>query len=146
MIRLQPRSTRTDPLLPYTTLFRSPLARLSYDILGTIAVGEFEVSVSVLRPGRTIELVEAVLSADGRAVVTLRAWLMQSTDTGALAGSDLPRLPSPDAMEPWDPTTVWPGGFIESAQVRRSPTAPGRAQFWVRTAMPLLEDRKSTRL
>src|SRR3546814_4227175 len=88
MIRLQPRSTRTDPLLPYTTLFRSPLARLSYDILGTIAVGEFEVSVSVLRPGRTIELVEAVLSADGRAVVTLRAWLMQSTDTGALARSE----------------------------------------------------------
>ncbi|HEY9564339.1 MAG TPA: thioesterase family protein [Nocardioides sp.] len=120
-----------------------PLARLSYDILGTIAVGEFEVSVSVLRPGRTIELVEAVLSADGRAVVTLRAWLMQSTDTGALAGSDLPRLPSPDAMEPWDPTTVWPGGFIESAQVRRSHTAPGRAQFWVRTAMPLLDEAVS---
>src|SRR3546814_5016682 len=93
MIRLQPRSTRTDPLLPYTTLFRSPLARLSYDILGTIAVGEFEVSVSVLRPGRTIELVEAVLSADGRAVVTLRAWLMQSTDTGALAATNWPRPP-----------------------------------------------------
>src|SRR3546814_18072287 len=38
---------------------------------------------------------------------------------------------------------VWPGGFIESAQVRRSHTAPGRAQFWVRTAMPLLDEAVS---
>src|SRR3546814_8414429 len=28
MIRRPPRSTRTDTLFPYTTLFRSPLARL----------------------------------------------------------------------------------------------------------------------
>src|SRR3546814_20537664 len=28
MIRRPPRSTRTDPLFPYTTLFRSPLAAL----------------------------------------------------------------------------------------------------------------------
>src|SRR3546814_7598954 len=27
MIRRPPKSTRTDPLVPYTTLFRSPLAR-----------------------------------------------------------------------------------------------------------------------
>src|SRR3546814_13747030 len=31
MIRRPPRSTRTDTLFPYTTLFRSPLARLEAD-------------------------------------------------------------------------------------------------------------------
>src|SRR3546814_12984086 len=30
MIRLPPRSTRTDTLLPYTTLFRSPIAAAPY--------------------------------------------------------------------------------------------------------------------
>ena len=38
----------------------------------------------------------------------------------------------------WDLTTVWPGGFIESAQVRRTQAEPGRATFWVRTDVPLV--------
>src|SRR3546814_9996081 len=37
MIRRPPRSTRTDTLLPYTTLFRSPEARESQDFTGTRA-------------------------------------------------------------------------------------------------------------
>src|SRR3546814_20140572 len=37
MIRRPPRSTRTDTLFPYTTLFRSPEARQS-DALGNLAV------------------------------------------------------------------------------------------------------------
>ena len=35
------------------------MARLSYEILGLIPGGEFEVVTSTLRPGRTIELVQA---------------------------------------------------------------------------------------
>src|SRR3546814_8221764 len=31
MIRRPPRSTRTDTLFPYTTLFRSPAARTAFD-------------------------------------------------------------------------------------------------------------------
>src|SRR5690242_8786484 len=41
------------------------IGRLSYDILGTLPVAEVEVGIRVLRPGRTIELVEATLSHDG---------------------------------------------------------------------------------
>ncbi|MGN6606169.1 MAG: thioesterase family protein [Jatrophihabitans sp.] len=116
------------------------LGRLSYDILGTVPVDVVSTTVEVLRPGRTIELVEAVLSHAGRAVVRLRAWLQQPSDTAAQRGSDLPRIPPADELEPWDPTTVWPGGFIASAEVRRRQVAPGRAVFWVRTAEPLLAD------
>src|SRR3546814_10920362 len=36
MIRRPPRSTRTDTLLPYTTLFRSHLARTQADIVGDL--------------------------------------------------------------------------------------------------------------
>src|SRR6476469_7806437 len=38
------------------------VARLCYDILGTVPVAEIEVEVRVVRPGRTIELVEATLT------------------------------------------------------------------------------------
>ena len=115
------------------------LGRLSFDILGTVPLETVEVSVRVRRPGRTIELVEATLSHAGRDVVLLRAWLMQSADNRPLEATTLPPLPLPDDMPVWDPTTIWPGGFIASTEVRRHETEPGRARFWVRSTTPLID-------
>ena len=115
------------------------LARLSYDILGTMSVGEVSTSVRLLRPGRTIELVEATMSQGSRSAVILRAWLMEQRDTSALAASPLPSIPGPSEMAEWTPGKVWPGGFISTAQVRRDQVEPGRAAFWVRSDVPLLE-------
>jgi len=112
---------------------RLPLTRLSYDILGTVPVAEVDVTVRVLRPGRSIELVEATMSHGGRAVLVLRAWLMQRFPTAHLAGSPLPPIPSAEQMPAWDISGVWPGGFIASAEVRRLAHAPGRSTAWVRT-------------
>jgi len=61
------------------------LARLSYDILGTLPIEPVQVHVEVLRPGRTIELVQATLSHDGRAAVVLRAWLLGAYDTAPIS-------------------------------------------------------------
>jgi hypothetical protein len=118
------------------------IGRLSYDILGTMPVDTVDVEVQVLRPGRTIELVEASLSHGGRDAVRLRAWLLQPGETEDLAGTALPALPAPEAMPAWDPTTVWPGGFIASVEVRREQRDPGRACFWVRTDVPLLAEEE----
>lgn len=116
------------------------LGRLSYDILGTVPVGTVDVAVRVTRPGRTIELVEATLRHGGRDVVVLRAWLLQPVDTRRLEGTSLPRMKPPADLPAWDPTTIWPGGFIASAEVRRDQEEPGRARFWVRTTTALLDD------
>jgi len=118
------------------------VARLSYDILGTIPVDVVETAVTVLRPGRTIELVEATLGHDGRSAVCLRAWLMRPGETAHLGATPLPRIAPPESMPPWDPSVLWPGGFIESAEVRRAQVEPGRASFWVRTPLPLLLDEQ----
>jgi len=122
------------------------IGRLSYDILGTVPVDAVEVSVRLVRPGRTIELVEASLRYDDRDVVLLRTWLMQRGDNAGVAGTPLPRLRPPADLEPWDPTTVWPGGFIASAEVRRDEDEPGRARYWVRTTAALLEGEPVTDL
>jgi hypothetical protein len=116
------------------------VGRLSYDILGTVPVAEVDVAVHVTRPGRSIELVEASLRHDGRDVVRLRAWLLQPGDNQRIAATTLPRMKPPADLPAWDPTTVWPGGFIASAEVRRDEDEPGRARFWVRTATTLLGD------
>src|SRR3546814_2358553 len=61
MIRRPPRSTRTDTLFPYTTLFRSQLMAnrkiLSYVLLGVLAVGVAAVVVS-----RSISVAETTVS------------------------------------------------------------------------------------
>ncbi len=121
------------------------LTRLGFDILGTVPVAEFETGVQVVRAGRTIELVEAVLSHAGRAVVRLRAWLMEPRDTTAVAGTTQEPIPGPEELEAWDPTTVWPGGFIATVDVRRRHVEPGRATYWVRTTHRLLDDEAVSR-
>ena len=115
-------------------------SRLGFDILGTVPVDDVETTVRVVRAGRTIELVEATMTHAGRVGLVLRAWLTQPGDTSALAGTALPAIPGPDATPPWDARSTWPGGFIESVEVRRAQAEPGRATFWVGTPVPLVDD------
>jgi hypothetical protein len=61
--------------------------RLAYDIFAPVPVGPVHVRTSVVRPGRRIELLEAVLSAeDERPLMRLSVWRMRSRTDG----------PSPD--------------------------------------------------
>ncbi|QSR25455.1 thioesterase [Nocardioides aromaticivorans] len=122
------------------------VSRLSYDIFGTVPIEPIDVSVEVLRPGRTIELVQATASHGGRTVVVLRAWLAEPYDTTPLAGTDLPSIPSADEMEPWDMAGLWRGGFIASLEVRRKELGPGRSMVWVRTPHALVADEPVSRL
>lgn len=116
------------------------VSRLSFDILGVIPMEEVEADVRVLRPGRTVQLVEGTLTHAGRTAVLLRAWRMAARDTAVVAGTAHPHLPPPADLAPWDPTTVWRGGFIASAEVRRDQESPGRGRYWVRSDVPLLDE------
>lgn len=114
------------------------ISRVSFDILGTMPLEVCEVSLEVVRPGRTIELVEAVLSVAGRARVRLRAWLLAPQDTAELAGQDHPALQTPEQMPAWDFSALWPGGLIATVEARRISEGPGRARYWGRTRVPLV--------
>ncbi|MER7842565.1 thioesterase family protein [Kitasatospora sp. NPDC096077] len=120
------------------------LARISFDILGLIALDELEITVETLRPGRTIELVEAVASIAGRAVVRARAWFLAEQDTSAVAGTHDEPLPAPEEFEPWPMSEQWPGGYIASVEVRRRSTAPGRAAAWLSTPLQLVAGEPSS--
>lgn len=115
------------------------LARITLDIHGVIGVGDFEVEVSVLRPGRTITLVGATVTQRGRVAAQARAWRLAPGATGSVAGGEAEALPGPDDVPAWDMRTVWPGGYISSLEVRRAADAvPGRAVAWVRTDVAVL--------
>lgn len=115
------------------------LSRVTFDILGPIAREEIALETTVLRPGRSVELVQTTATIAGRPTLTAHGWYLSASDTAAVAGTDLPALPDPDTFEPHRMSDTWPGGFIRTV-IARSAAAPrpGRATVWVRTDMMLV--------
>ena len=123
------------------------MARLSYEILGLIPGGEFEVITTTLRPGRTIELLQAELVAGGTG----------GHPRHGLADDHLRHLRHRRVRGPRDPG---PGGL--RAVRRRKPLArrlhrlaadadrrgpPGRlGTVWLRTDYPLTDRADSSDL
>src|SRR3546814_10065275 len=54
MYRRPPRSTRTDTLFPYTTLFRSPVGKLGFEITETAAIAQLEIAADIIEDFRSI--------------------------------------------------------------------------------------------
>lgn len=109
------------------------LARVGFDILGFLGTDDCEIQVETIRPGRTIELVEAVAVIGGRPVVRARAWYLADYDTTAVQDGAPEPLPSPATLTTNTMMTdVWTGGFVASLDVRPvSPPLPGRATVWL---------------
>ena len=115
------------------------LARVTYDVLGVIPLAESVVTVRTLRPGRTIELVEATLAVAGRTAVRASAWRLSRQDTTAVEGGYPPPLPAPAVMPLWAGAEVWAGGYIRSLDVRKAADGvPGRGQVWLRSDVQLV--------
>jgi hypothetical protein len=117
------------------------ISRLSFDILGPVAIDDVAVDVTVTRPGRTIELVEGVVRSGARDVLRVHAWRLAAYDTTDVSGGEPPPIPGPQELPEWPMTSVWPGGYIASLQVRRNPNSqPGRTTAWLSTALELVAD------
>ncbi|MFD1214589.1 acyl-CoA thioesterase domain-containing protein, partial [Arthrobacter sp. GCM10027362] len=68
------------------------ISQATFEILGVIPGGAFEVHTEVVRPGRTIELIEATLSGNGRPAVRALIWRLLTGDTSEVAGGPGGRL------------------------------------------------------
>ncbi|WP_293768555.1 thioesterase family protein [uncultured Corynebacterium sp.] len=116
------------------------LSRVSFDILGRLPFQEVEVTVEVKRPGRTIELVEAVCSAGERAVITARAWYLIPSDTAEAEGIEYEPLPAPEECPEAIMAETWGGGYIAQIRGRRAiPARPGRGGMWLTSPNHLVE-------
>lgn len=121
--------------------------RVTFDALGVIGLADGEVTVRTVRPGRTIEQVEAAFAVDGRAAVRATLWRLARTDTSVVAGGEPASMPGPDGLPAWQETSVWPGGYIRSLEVRGTPDPePGRARVWVRPRPRLVEGEQTSAL
>lgn len=115
--------------------------RISFDILGKLHAGEVKVVTETVRPGRTIELIQSTVFAQGRAVLVGRTWKVIASDTSRIAKITDAQLPPVEEAEPWTGmASRWPGGFIQSLHARKFPDhAPGNGRIWITTELDVIE-------
>jgi hypothetical protein len=124
-----------------------PFARLTFDILGPVPVGEVEVEASVIRPGRSVELLEATLHAAGRPAVVARGWRTLATSAPAQGGDGAP--PPLPAGEPSMPPTLDGFGYGAAVEFRFAAggwSRPGPATAWTRLRVPVVAGEEPTGL
>lgn len=105
------------------------VSRASFDVLGVIQSGECTIDLQVIRPGRTIELVEASMRHGERTSIRARIWRLAGTDTARVQGIEWDALPAPADMQALSMSAIWDGGFVASLEVRQAADArPGRGR------------------
>lgn len=123
------------------------LTRFNFDILGMIPGGQFVIETSMLRAGKTIELLQAEFISVGRVAVRLTAWRMRTLNTDAVAACEDTPMGTPADAKAWDGMAMWPGGFIESLEIRvLDGYRPGRGRAWLKAGYPLVADEAGTDL
>jgi Thioesterase-like superfamily len=116
------------------------IARFTCEILGAIPVGELELRARVVRPGRSVELVEAVAHAGGRDVASARAWRVLRADSPLVAGRAGAPPERPDGSIE-RPPLGWVDGYLSAMEwrlVRGDFGSSGPATVWARMRYPLV--------
>lgn len=116
------------------------VARVSVELLGPVPVGELDLRARVVRPGRSVELVEAVLSAGGRDVARASAWRVLRTAAAAVPDRRPvpPGLPDRSSGVERGP---WVGGYLSAVDwrfVRGDFLSTGPSVAWTRLLHPLV--------
>lgn len=121
------------------------VARFTCDILGAIPVGELEISARVARPGRSVELLEAVARAGGRDVARATAWRVLRTASDPVA-SRLPHPPRLAEARPAEPPGDWSDGYLSAVEWRQGRGGFGQigpAAAWARLRYPLVDGEET---
>lgn len=127
----------------------SQLARVTVEILGPAPLTELSVAARIERPGRSVELLVAELSAGGQVVARASGWRVISTDTAEIANLSSGGWPKPEdcVSLPWP--EGWLGGYLRSIEWRSvsgSAAIPGPAAVWARQQVALVDGEEPTAL
>jgi Thioesterase-like superfamily len=117
--------------------------RVTFEIARPVPIGVLQVAARRLRDGRSVNLVEATLTAKGVEVMRATALRIRSTELPLPSGlGEAPGLPGPDQGRPapFFPTGQQVGYHtaIEWRFVAGSFLEPGPATAWLRMRHPLL--------
>jgi hypothetical protein len=142
------------------------VGRITYEILRAVPIAPLRVKARLVRPGRSVELAEAVLSDDDGDVVRATAWRLRVAEVGVpaeLAGqgaaaderSDFLLAPGqgPPGPEEGRAVDFFPTGesvgyhtAMDYRFIRGEFNQPGPATAWMRMRQPLVAGEEPTPL
>lgn len=121
------------------------LARLSYDIFGLISYGDFAITTRLIRPGKTIELIESEMQANGKTCIVVRAWRMSTQNSTDVAALEDQPVNHPDSLPVWTGINHWPGGYIKSLIAKTDPEhRAGKGLVWLSTDIQMIENQETS--
>lgn len=121
------------------------IGRISYDIFGLIALEDFSITTRVLRPGKTIELIESEMVSGGKTCIVARAWRMCTQDSTEVAGLEDKTVNQPELCDPWDGLQRWAGGYIRSLDARRQEQSrAGKGIVWLNNKLNMVEGQTNS--
>lgn len=129
------------------------VARLTLDFLGPVPLAPLTVGARTTKPGRSLQVAEAELSADGQVVVRARAVRLRRSHVELPERAEEGPLPTPPQAGRLDPFPTRGGheeGFhltaMEIRFVDGTGFGLGPAHAWFRFARPLVDDQAASSL
>ncbi len=126
------------------------VSRFTLEVLRAIPVAPLQVQATLTRPGKRVQMAEAVLRDDTGDVAIARAWRVRRGDTvDVVTPDEPPDFPGPDGgtapgFDPWDGPSYFSG--VEWRIVAGGFVDPGPATVWMRMAVPLVADEEPSPL
>lgn len=126
------------------------VARLTVDLVRPVPLAPLSLETRVSRPGYKVQVVDAVLRADGTDVAWCRALRLRTTMLELEAPADgAAGLPAPEASEPLELFAGEAPGFwnaLDLRVARGSWLEPGPAAVWFRLRVPIVEGERPSAL
>lgn len=125
------------------------ISRVCIEILGPIPTGEIEINAGIVRPGRSVQLLEATLSAGGRDAVRATAWQLKRNASAEVSTGLRQAPPLPDEPDEHASPPGWTGGYLEAMHWYLPSGGfdrPGPAVAWARQRIPLVAGEQPTGL
>ena len=123
------------------------LARVTVEVLAPVPIAPFKVSARVVRPGRSVELIEASLEGADGELMRARGWRLAESDITADWEQDEP----PPGREGAEPLEFFPTGqavgwhtAMEIVFARGRFLEPGPATVWMRPRVELVAGEQIT--
>lgn len=136
----------TEAVTPESSL----VARMTCEILRPVPIEDVRVDARVVRPGRSVAMIESELTVRDEPVMRSRAWAIRAADLDVPPGAAPPADPPPS---PDDVADQFAGrtetdyiAAMEWRFVAGSFFEPGPATAWLRMRMPLVEGEEPSPL
>lgn len=116
------------------------VARITFEFLRPVPVGHLSVSAGVRRPGRRVQLVDAVITAEGEEVARASALLIRAAEVDIPAAATTALLPLPAVDDaPLQLGRAWFGNAFEFRTASGSGwDREGPCAMWGRLASPIV--------